>query len=85
MSLAVMVGLTEIVLLSYSQVEAFATELSQVLEETFLHTNIAMLMCSYDVLFIHLNSPQIAWDIAVYDEVHILKNEKSLKYISIMK
>ena len=42
-------------------------------------------MFSYDVLFMHLNSPQIAWDIAVYDEVHILKNEKSLKYISIMK
>ena len=80
-----MVGLTEVVLLSYSQVEAFATELSQVLEETFLLINIAKLMFSYDVLFIHLNSPQIAWDIAVYDEVHILKNEKSLKYISIMK
>ena len=55
------------------------------LEETFLHTNMAMMMFSYDVLVMHLNSPQIAWDIAVYDEVHILKNEKSLKYISIMK
>ena len=42
-----MVGLTEVVLLSYSQVEAFATELSQVLEETFLHTNIAY--CDVDV------------------------------------